>query len=70
MSIGFMQQEVFSMYTSDTVAYSVFGLRMSALSGDDCPLWQITIHMVRFTFWRGLEFTLFFLVPILAYIMR
>nr|AXB26395.1 CYP332A24 [Yponomeuta padella] len=63
-------KEIFSMYTSDTVAYTIFGLRMSALSGGDCPLWYITNNMVRFTFWRGLEFTLHFLVPVMARIMR
>ncbi|CAH2233755.1 jg3617 [Pararge aegeria aegeria] len=63
-------KELFSMYTSDTVAYSVFGIRVSVLNDQNSPLWFITSHMVKWTFWRGLEFTLIFLMPAFASILR
>nr|DAB41778.1 TPA_inf: cytochrome P450 CYP332A4 [Danaus plexippus] len=63
-------KEIFSMYTSDTVAYSVFGIRVSALSDQDSPLWHITNHMVKWTFYRGLEITFIFFLPALGALMR
>ncbi|XP_041974729.1 cytochrome P450 6k1-like [Aricia agestis] len=63
-------KELFSMYTSDTVAYTVFGIRVSILNDQPSPLWFITSNMVHFTFWRGLEFTLVFLMPALAAFLR
>nr|DAB41795.1 TPA_inf: cytochrome P450 CYP332A42 [Calycopis cecrops] len=63
-------KELFSMYTSDTVAYSVFGIRVSVLSDQESPLWHITRNMVHFTFWRGFEFTMIFLVPVAASFMK
>ncbi|XP_013144330.1 PREDICTED: cytochrome P450 6k1-like [Papilio polytes] len=63
-------KELFSMYTSDTVAYSVFGIRVSVLNDQDSPLWFITNHMVKWTFWRGLEFTMIFFVPAIAALLR
>nr|DAB41820.1 TPA_inf: cytochrome P450 CYP332A13 [Depressaria pastinacella] len=63
-------KELFSMYTSDTVAYSVFGLRVSVLSDQLSPLWYITNHMVKWTFWRGLEFSMIFLLPAVAKLLR
>ncbi|CAH0722424.1 unnamed protein product, partial [Brenthis ino] len=63
-------KNLFSMYTSDTVAYTVFGIRVSALSDKPSPLWSITSHMVHWTFRRGLEFTLVFLLPGLASLLR
>nr|DAB41785.1 TPA_inf: cytochrome P450 CYP332A12 [Heliconius hecale] len=63
-------KNLFSMYTSDTVAYSVFGIRVSVLSDKPSPLWNITSHMVKWTFRRGLEFTLIFFVPALASLLR
>ncbi|XP_045760427.1 cytochrome P450 6k1-like [Maniola jurtina] len=63
-------KELFSMYTSDTVAYTVFGIRVSILNDQNSPLWYITSHMVKWTFWRGLEFTLIFLMPAIAAILR
>ncbi|XP_023944126.2 cytochrome P450 6k1-like [Bicyclus anynana] len=63
-------KELFSMYTSDTVAYSVFGIRVSVLNNENSPLWYITSHMVKWTFWRGLEFTLIFLMPAIAAILK
>ncbi|XP_050352237.1 cytochrome P450 6k1-like [Nymphalis io] len=63
-------KEIFSMYTSDTVAYSVFGIRVSILNDKPSPLWYITRHMVQWTFWRGLEFSMIFLVPLIASILR
>ncbi|CAH2068447.1 unnamed protein product, partial [Iphiclides podalirius] len=63
-------KELFSMYTSDTVAYSVFGIRVSVLNDQDSPLWYITNHMVKWTFWRGLEFTMIFFVPVVAALLR
>lgn len=58
------------MYTSDTVAYTVFGLRVSALGGNTSALWEITNHMVNWTFRRGLEFTTIFFIPAVAEIFR
>nr|AWH61658.1 cytochrome P450 [Helicoverpa armigera] len=63
-------KELFSMYTSDTVAYTVFGIRVSALKELTSPLWLITRHMVRWTFWRGFEFTMIFFLPAIAEFMR
>ncbi|XP_045507718.1 cytochrome P450 6k1-like [Colias croceus] len=63
-------KELFSMYTSDTVAYSVFGLRVSVLNDHPSPLWAITSHMVKWTFWRGLEFTMIFFMPAIACLLR
>nr|DAB41797.1 TPA_inf: cytochrome P450 CYP332A44 [Calephelis nemesis] len=63
-------KELFSMYTSDTVAYSVFGIRVSVLNDQPSPLWFITSNMVKWTFWRGLEFTLIFLMPAVATFLR
>nr|DAB41787.1 TPA_inf: cytochrome P450 CYP332A1 [Heliothis virescens] len=63
-------KELFSMYTSDTVAYTVFGIRVSALKELTSPLWYITRHMVRWTFWRGLEFTMVFFLPAIAEFFR
>ncbi|XP_050553196.1 cytochrome P450 6l1 [Spodoptera frugiperda] len=63
-------KELFSMYTSDTVAYTVFGIRVSVLKELASPLWDITQHMVRWTFWRGLEFTLVFFLPAIAEVFR
>ncbi|CAB3237063.1 unnamed protein product [Arctia plantaginis] len=63
-------KELFSMYTSDTVAYTVFGLRVSVLKELTSPLWHITRHMVKWTFWRGFEFTMIFFAPAIAEIMR
>nr|DAB41791.1 TPA_inf: cytochrome P450 CYP332A33 [Melitaea cinxia] len=63
-------KELFSMYTSDTVAYSVFGIRVSILNDKPSPLWNITSHMVKWTFWRGFEFSLIFLVPFMATLLR
>ncbi|XP_075986809.1 cytochrome P450 6k1-like [Anticarsia gemmatalis] len=63
-------KELFSMYTSDTVAYTVFGLRVSVLKDLTSPLWFITQHMVRWTFWRGFEFSMIFFVPAVAAIMK
>ncbi|CAK1599620.1 unnamed protein product [Parnassius mnemosyne] len=63
-------KELFSMYTSDTVAYSVFGIRVSVLKDEDSPLWYITNHMVKWTFWRGFEFTMIFFVPAIASILK
>ncbi|XP_063633244.1 cytochrome P450 6k1-like [Cydia splendana] len=63
-------KEVFSMYASDTVAFTVFGLRISRLSDQDSPLWFITSHMVKWTFWRGLEFSTIFFLPFLAKLLR
>ncbi|CAF4781552.1 unnamed protein product [Pieris macdunnoughi] len=63
-------KELFSMYTSDTVAYSVFGIRVSVLNDQLSPLWAITSHMVKWTFWRGLEFTMIFFVPAVAAFFR
>nr|AXB26392.1 CYP332A21 [Hebomoia glaucippe] len=63
-------KELFSMYTSDTVAYSVFGIRVSVLTGQLSPLWAITSHMVKWTFWRGLEFTMIFFTPAVAALFR
>ncbi|XP_026484406.2 cytochrome P450 6k1-like [Vanessa tameamea] len=63
-------KELFSMYTSDTVAYNVFGIRVSILNDKPSPLWYITRHMVQWTFWRGLEFTMIFFVPLMAAILR
>ncbi|XP_049887196.1 cytochrome P450 6k1-like [Pectinophora gossypiella] len=63
-------KELFTMYTSDTVGYTVFGLRVSVLSGSDSPLWVITSHIVRWTFWRGLEFTMIFFMPVIAKIFK
>ncbi|GBP51614.1 Cytochrome P450 6k1 [Eumeta japonica] len=59
-------KELFSMYTTDTVGFTVFGLRTSVLRHSDSPLWFITNHMVKWNFWRGLEFSLIFFVPALA----
>lgn len=58
------------MYTSDTIAYTVFGLRVSVLKELTSPLWHITRHMVKWTFWRGFEFTMIFFAPAVAEIMR
>lgn len=63
-------KELFSMYTSDTVGYTVFGLRVSALNDPSSPLWFITNHMVKWDFWRGFEFTAIFFVPALARFLR
>ncbi|XP_046969988.1 cytochrome P450 6k1-like [Vanessa cardui] len=63
-------KELFSMYTSDTVAYNVFGIRVSILSDQPSPLWYITSHMVKWTFRRGLEFTMIFFVPLVAALLR
>ncbi|XP_068628698.1 cytochrome P450 6k1-like [Battus philenor] len=63
-------KELFSMYTSDTVAYSVFGIRVSVLNDEDSPLWCITNHMVKWTFWRGFEFTMIFFLPVIAAFLR
>ncbi|XP_038209526.1 cytochrome P450 6k1-like [Zerene cesonia] len=63
-------KELFSMYTSDTVAYSVFGIRVSVLNDQLSPLWAITSHMVKWTFWRGLEFTMIFFMPAIASLLR
>ncbi|VVD04808.1 unnamed protein product [Leptidea sinapis] len=63
-------KDLFTMYTSDTVAYSVFGIRASALNGQKSPLWTITSHMVKFTLWRGLEFTMIFVMPAVAAFLR
>ncbi|XP_048004379.1 cytochrome P450 6k1-like [Leguminivora glycinivorella] len=63
-------KEVFSMYASDTVAFTVFGIRISRLSDQDSPLWFITSHMVKWTFWRGLEFSTIFFLPFLAKLLR
>nr|DAB41775.1 TPA_inf: cytochrome P450 CYP332A38 [Lerema accius] len=63
-------KELFSMYTSDTVAYTTFGIRVSALSDQDSPLWYISSHMVKWTFRRGFELTMIFLVPAIAAMLR
>ncbi|CAH2100102.1 unnamed protein product [Euphydryas editha] len=63
-------KELFSMYASDTVAYNVFGIRVSILNDKPSPLWKITSHMVKWTFWRGFEFSLIFLVPAMATLLR
>ncbi|CAK1599619.1 unnamed protein product [Parnassius mnemosyne] len=63
-------KELFSMYTSDTVAYSVFGIRVSVLKDEDSPLWYITNHMIKWTFWRGFEFTMIFFVPAIASLLK
>ncbi|KAJ2946515.1 hypothetical protein O0L34_g12567 [Tuta absoluta] len=63
-------KELFTMYTSDTVGYTVFGLRVSVLSSRDSPLWTITKHMVRWTFYRGFEFHCIFFLPVIAKFLR
>nr|DAB41815.1 TPA_inf: cytochrome P450 CYP332A45 [Phoebis sennae] len=63
-------KELFSMYTSDTVAFSVFGIRVSVLNDHLSPLWAITSHMVKWTFWRGLEFTMIFFMPAVAALLK
>nr|ACZ97408.3 cytochrome P450 CYP332A3 [Zygaena filipendulae] len=64
-------KDVFTMYTSDTVAYSVFGIRTSALSNERSPLWDnITNHMLNWTYWRGFEFFLIIFMPFWAAIYR
>ncbi|XP_073941945.1 cytochrome P450 6k1-like [Choristoneura fumiferana] len=63
-------KEIFSMYTSDTVAYTVFGIRISRLNDQDSPLWYITSHMVKWNFWRGLEFSAIFFLPVIAKLLR
>nr|DAB41789.1 TPA_inf: cytochrome P450 CYP332A31 [Mamestra configurata] len=63
-------KKLFSMYTSDTVAYTVFGIRVSALKELTSPLWFITRHMVKWTFWRGFEFTMIFFLPTIAEILK
>nr|ADE05587.1 cytochrome P450 332A4 [Manduca sexta] len=63
-------KELLSMYTSDTVGYTVFGIYVSALNDPSSPLWYITRHMVKWTFWRGFEFTMIFFIPYLAKVLR
>ncbi|KOB74091.1 Uncharacterized protein OBRU01_04023 [Operophtera brumata] len=63
-------KELFSMYTSDTVGSTVFGIKVSALNDINSPLWYITSHMVKWTFWRGLEFSIIFFTPALAALLR
>ncbi|XP_072936245.1 cytochrome P450 6k1-like [Epargyreus clarus] len=63
-------KELFSMYASDTVAYTAFGIRVSVLNDQPSPLWYITSHMVKWTFWRGFEFTMIFLIPAVAAILK
>ncbi|CAH0600633.1 unnamed protein product [Chrysodeixis includens] len=63
-------KKLFLMYTSDTVAYTVFGIRVSVLKEGMSPLWSITCNMLKWTFWRGLEFTLIFFVPVVAAIFK
>ncbi|KAI5642504.1 cytochrome p450 domain-containing protein [Phthorimaea operculella] len=63
-------KQLFTMYTSDTVGFTVFGLRVSVLSGRDSPLWTITRHMARWTFYRGFEFHCIFLWPVVAKFLR
>ncbi|XP_045760665.1 cytochrome P450 6k1-like [Maniola jurtina] len=63
-------KELFSMYISDTVAYSVFGIRVSVLNNQNSPLWYITRHMVKWTFWRGFKFISIFVMPAVAVVLR
>nr|DAB41788.1 TPA_inf: cytochrome P450 CYP332A2 [Heliothis virescens] len=63
-------KNLFSMYTSDTIAYNVFGIRVSSLKELTSPVLAITRYMIRWNFWRGLEFTLFFLLPAVAKFFR
>ncbi|KAJ0181076.1 hypothetical protein K1T71_003161 [Dendrolimus kikuchii] len=63
-------KELFSMYTSDTVASTVFGITVSALNDEPSPLWVITNHMIKWTFWRGFEFSTIFFLPALAEFLR
>ncbi|CAB3245292.1 unnamed protein product [Arctia plantaginis] len=63
-------RELFSMYTSDTVGYTAFGLRVSVLKDLTSPVWYITRDMVEWSFWRGFEFTMIFFAPALAKLMR
>lgn len=58
------------MYTSDTVGYTAFGLRVSVLKDLASPVWYITRDMVEWSFWRGFEFTMIFFAPALAKLMR
>ncbi|XP_026725872.1 cytochrome P450 6k1-like [Trichoplusia ni] len=63
-------KKLFLMYTSDTVAYTVFGIRVSALKEGMSPLWYITCNMLKWSFWRGLEFTMIFFMPVIAAIFK
>nr|ADE05588.1 cytochrome P450 332A5 [Manduca sexta] len=63
-------KELFSMYASDTVGYTVFGIHVSALNDPSSPLWYITKHMVKWTFSRGFEFTMIFFLPFIARTLR
>ncbi|XP_050681144.1 cytochrome P450 6k1-like [Leptidea sinapis] len=63
-------RELFAMYISDNIAFTVFGIRESALNGEDSPMWQLTQHIVTWNFWRGLEFFLIFFLPGIASLFR
>nr|DAB41783.1 TPA_inf: cytochrome P450 CYP332A2 [Helicoverpa armigera] len=63
-------KKLFSMYTSDTVAYNVFGIQVSSLKDLTSPIFFITRYMMRWTFWRGLEFTMIFFLPAVAKLLR
>ncbi|CAK1547097.1 unnamed protein product [Leptosia nina] len=63
-------KELMIMYVSDTLAFSVFGIRLSVLKGEDSPLWQITKHITKCNFMRGFEISSIFFIPSLAKILR
>ncbi|XP_026725870.1 cytochrome P450 6k1-like [Trichoplusia ni] len=61
---------IFGMYTSDTVAFTVFGIRVSALKEGSSPLWTITGPMMEWTLKRGIEFSTILLIPFIAKTLR
>ncbi|XP_045497732.1 cytochrome P450 6j1-like isoform X1 [Colias croceus] len=63
-------KELMAMYISDTLAFSVFGIKVGTLNDDQSPLWYITKHMAKCTFMRGLEILTVFFIPSLAEILR
>ncbi|XP_026725871.1 cytochrome P450 6k1-like [Trichoplusia ni] len=63
-------KSLFAMYTSDNVAFTVFGLRVSALKESTSPLWRITGPMAKWSFWRGVEFSTILFLPWLAKLIR
>ncbi|CAK1547098.1 unnamed protein product [Leptosia nina] len=56
-------KELMAMYVSDTLAFSVFGIKLSVLKGEDSPLWHITKHITKCDFSRGFEIIVNFLHP-------
>ncbi|CAF4834850.1 unnamed protein product [Pieris macdunnoughi] len=63
-------KKLMTMYVTDTLAFSVFGLRLSTLKGEKSPLWDITSHITKCNFSRGMEILTIFFIPSLAEALR